>query len=484
MEKLIRLIQCLKPGAVQWVEDFYKARCNGDATDNKRLQLFRLLAEGKVHTNEEAARLLYHQKCNSALSHLKKRLEEDILNFLLFDLDDCEVSTVTKEELKCNKLLLQGKMLIAKGIWEDGISLLKKTSRISEKFEFPDIKLASDDILRTYSSEKLEVNHYQRYNEHIDKCLGNYRKLLKAKELSLRFSHETDRKENLPSTFFSKLNDDKKNIPSKKVIYWNKMALLQFYQKKRDFATAKKYAFELLEYLQMEPQVCSDFKAAHVNLELAKILIYLKDYKNALSYAEQAICLLPYTSIDYLQGLRVLYFANFRCGNIAEAETAVASALKHPETDATLKGKWLMLSAALEFVQRKFCVVNRILYTNKAEKNDPVWEVGGKILEMLTILESEDYDWFEFKIESFRKKVQSFRDGSHERLKIFYSILKTLVKTNYDYKETLSSEKQNLELLACDKPLLYWDPMGYELIHTGGWLLNKARSDSHSSFLL
>jgi hypothetical protein len=159
MEKLIRLIQCLKPGGVQWVDDFYKARYNGTAADNKRLQLFRLLAEDKVHSNEEAARLLYHQKCNSALSHLKKRLEEDILNFLLFDLDDCGASTITKEELKCNKLLLQGKMLIAKGIWEDGISLLKKTSRISEKYEFPDIKLASDDILRTYSSDRQSRVH-------------------------------------------------------------------------------------------------------------------------------------------------------------------------------------------------------------------------------------------------------------------------------------------------------------------------------------
>jgi tetratricopeptide (TPR) repeat protein len=475
MEKLIRLIQCLKPGALQWVEDFYKARCNGDATDNKRLQLFRLLAEGKVHTNEEAARLLYHQKCNSALSHLKKRLEEDILNFLLFDLDDCEVSTVTKEELKCNKLLLQGKMLIAKGIWEDGISLLKKTSRISEKFEFPDIKLASDDILRTYSSEKLGVNHYQRYNEHIDKCLGNYKKLLKAKGLSLKFAYEADSTEKPSVPTFSRQKEEKENNPSKKVIYWSKMALLQFYHKKRDFDTAKKYAIELLEYLQIEPQVCSDFKAAHVNLELAKILIYLKDYKKALAHAEKTICLLPCTSIDYLQGLQVLYFANFRNGNIAEAETIVASALKHPEASTALKSKWLMLSAALEFVQRRFCIVNRILYTNKAEKNDPVWEVGSKILEMLTILESEDYDWFEYKIESFRKKVQSFRDGSHERLKIFYGILKTLIRTNYDYRETLSNEKQNLALLDCDKPSLCWDPMGYELIHTGEWMLNKAR---------
>ena len=79
MEKLQRLINSLKPSEIQLIEDFYKAKYNGNTADNKRLQLFQLIAKGKVSSNEEAAQLLYHQKRNSALSHLKKRVEEIFL---------------------------------------------------------------------------------------------------------------------------------------------------------------------------------------------------------------------------------------------------------------------------------------------------------------------------------------------------------------------------------------------------------------------
>ena len=472
MEKLHRLIKSLKPSEVQLIEYFYKAKYNGNAADNKRLQLFKLLAEGKVKNNEEAARLLYHKKCDSALSHLKKRVEEDILNFLLIDFSDCGLSEATREELHCNKMLLQGKMLLAKGIWEEGLSLLKKTSHLSEKYEFPDIKLASDDILRTYSSK-----NYQHYNRHIEKCLRDYQKMLKAKGISLTFDRKfgVHKNEKPAESGFSEQMGEKNQDKSKKVIYWNKMALLQYYKNEHDFEHAKKYALELLENLRAEPKVFSDFTCAQVHLELAKILIYLKDYLTALLHAESAINLFAYSSVEYVQGLQVCYFANFRSGDISKAEATVEIALKHPLVNHTLKRTWILLSAALMFVQQRFSVVNRMLYTHHTGKNDATWEVGSKILEMLNILETEDFDWFEFKIESLRKKVHSLRDNSYERFKIFYRILKTLARYNYDYQETLSIEKQNLDLLLGSKPSLSWDPMGYELINTRDWLLNKVR---------
>ncbi len=471
MEKLSRLIKSLKSSEIQLIEDFYKAKYNGNAAENKRLQLFKSIATGKVHNNEEATDLLYNQKKNSALSHLKKRVEEDILNFLLFDFSYCGLSEATREELHCNKMLLQGKMLLAKGIWEEGISLLEKTSQLSEKYEFTDIKLASDDILRTYNNKKC-----QQYNQHIEKSMGDYRKMLKAKGISLMFAREFGISQNEKSIENITSNQEKyaKTDRPKKVIFWNKMALLQYYKNEHDFENAKKYALELLENLHADPKVFSDFTFAQANLELAKILIYLKDYNNALLRSENAIQLFPNTSIEYVQGLQVYYFANFRSGKIKIAESAVEIALNHPLVKDVLKSKWILLNAALMFVQKRFSVVNRMIYTQNTEKNDAYWEIGSKILEMLNILETEDFDWFEYKVESLRKRMKSLRNKSNDRIKIFYCLLKTLVRTNYDYNATVTTEKQNLDLLLSNKLTLTWDPMGYELINIRDWFLNKA----------
>src|SRR5690606_32981099 len=132
-------------------------------------------------------------------------------------------------------------------------------SQLSEKYEFPDIKLASDDILRTYSSK-----NYQHYTQHIEKCLGNYQKLLKAKGISLMFDQKcgVNPHEGSAESVFPKQKAGKNQDPSKKVLYWNKMALLQYYKNEHDFEQAKKYALELLENLHTEPRVFSNFEFA------------------------------------------------------------------------------------------------------------------------------------------------------------------------------------------------------------------------------
>ena len=60
-----------------------------------------------------------------------------------------------------------------------------------------------------------------------------------------------------------------------------------------------------------------------------------------------------------------------------------------------------------------------------------------------------------------------------ERIKLIHKILKTLLKTGYNFKETYKLEKENVALLKEGKDQYYWNPTGYELIRFEVWFLSK-----------
>ena len=57
-------------------------------------------------------------------------------------------------------------------------------------------------------------------------------------------------------------------------------------------------------------------------------------------------------------------------------------------------------------------------------------------------IEKNDFEWFDFKLENFRKLLQRQKEENIQRSKVIFNILKTLSKSEFDYFETLEKEQK------------------------------------------
>src|SRR5690606_22663584 len=107
--------------------------------------------------------------------------QKDILDVMTVSFFTKEPDDIHDEEITCHKFLIQGKILLSRGLSDQGIPMLQKASKIAENYEFSNIKLASYDILRTYCGLRSGLDTYVSYNKRIKETFATYEKLLDAK---------------------------------------------------------------------------------------------------------------------------------------------------------------------------------------------------------------------------------------------------------------------------------------------------------------
>lgn len=141
---------------------------------------------------------------------------------------------------------------------------------------------------------------------------------------------------------------------------------------------------------------------------------------------------------------------------------------------------WSLLKSGLLFMQNKFRESNTWLLSHENLLNEKSHTIlWAKLLELLNILEMQDYDWFEYKLESFRKRLRRCGMQSMERIWILYQLFNSLRKYDYNYKTTFLDEQTNLAILQSKDQSLGWDPMSYELMDTSKWFMAKLREGTH-----
>lgn len=473
---LVHLVECLKPGEVQFIKDFYTAKYN--RTNNKRLRLFEIILKYQPLDNQKACQLLYKKNCSSAFSHLKKKIHEDILNFLLLN-SSCssDSNDAQSEEITCRKILLQGKILVSRGIYNQGIDLLEKAGRIAEQFEFPDLKIAALDLLRDYRDCIKGSDSFNYYNDQMEKALNTFEKILKAREMKYTVHFEqTNNPVNDISPFKNVSENVVMNKPneSKRAYFWHQMNLINRYISSRNFHVAKNIAQQLLAVLSSTPALDCAYYHAEIYQIQARISIYLGQYEEAIYPARKSFQLFGEGTYERLNAISVLFFAYYRNQCFQNAEEIVEFSQGKNFYQLKSSQPWGLMKAALKFSHGQYHEVGRILNNaNEIKDCDKSWTLGQRLLELLNILELKDYEWFEFKIESFRKKLAYSKCFICPRLTTIYDIFKTLRNTNYDFDKTVGIHQKNLNLINASDSSCYWDPMGYEMVHVGKWVEKK-----------
>ncbi len=485
MESLAAIINCLSVGEVKLVRHFYKLKNYGEY--RKRVLLFDIVTKQKNYTNKEAAKILGYSKSNtSSFKHLKARLKSDVLCTLL--MQDCSSKFATpyaQAIFDCRRNLMQGEMLMNRGIHEEAHEILWKASKVAAKFELFAEGLQIEDARRNYIAQKGNIMDFEVVSDAMEENfvkLGremiakrNHYKITIPQLLGVKTLEEYNRKGRFLIHDISNISKSKDSSRTK---FYQHLAGINYYSSIRDFTSAQNHALELLKNIENNPVINSKSNQAGVNMELANIYLNNGNYENAISHSIKAVELFKPGMINQLHACVILFFSFFRNNDFKNASKILAVANEHKmikyQKYPLMVSRLQLLHAAVSFKEGDYDKSSFILRENfDLSRDKDGWMPGYFLLESLTLLEKNAVDLAAYRIEAFRKMLERINFRDEYRIRSIMRILKKLARDGGNYNKFVPTKNKDIKMLSEAKEHYYWNPTGYEIIRFDEWLLQK-----------
>jgi len=434
------------------------------------------MLQNKALNNKEAYGLVCPHKHVSVISQVKKRLESDVLNVILISSITDSNELHHHSDFVCQKNLFLGRILISRGFLEEAMQLLLSTSREAEKSELHDIKFHCDDILRSTYIDGDFGETADQFKESADASLENLSGYRRAKSINYPFMY--GRSFSVPPESFNmdleKLTVNIKKSTSRITAYWYYLALIHYYIQKQEYDQARCCSIFLLHKSLANNDMSSAFEKSEFYLQLSRILIYLKEPNDAIQAARSCIENLPPGIPEFSLPFQMLLRGYLRVNNLEKAMEITDRALKFSNGQHNSSFNiWYLFKSNIFFCLKRYRESNQVLITNDQGFGDNILQRTYHLLyEMVNIIELGDLYWFEYKFDSFRKRIQRLQIREADRIRYLYDLLNLLKKNMYHLEKVTREQREN-PVPAKYSPSTAWDPLGFEVINIEEWLLNK-----------
>lgn len=448
---------------------------------NLRLQLFNHILSGKANSDEEAAKIIYNSIPDSAFSHLKSRLREDILSvLLLIDNDKITASGLWKAKYQCGKSLLLSEMLMTRGIIDPALNILEEASAVATKFELPVEKILIEDALR---------NHFIKCNELVtpDKHTMNIFSAVKMTEDILKAKTSYHQILNLPAhslngdlskveetfLFLKKLQGQ---VKSARVKFYYYLSAMHYYISRQEAIYAIKSGVELISLVNKNPSLRTSSNMALANSEMAKACLSNYSFSTARGFAKQALRYIPEGMIHQLFALE-LYFVSLFNENFKDlAYKQLKKAFAHScfGNSPHCMAKWNFYHAAFHFNDGNFRESLNLLQKSNGVIKNKQFSTGIFLMELMNFAVLRKEKEIGYKLENFRKYLSRQKVQENSRPYAIFEIMKSLTKNKFNFSATVKSENKRMTLLIENKNSYCWNPLSCEIIRFDKWMLLSA----------
>ncbi|CAN5917487.1 hypothetical protein BH11BAC7_BH11BAC7_37170 [soil metagenome] len=484
MESLLTIVDSLSIGELKLVRHFYKLKNFGEC--RKRVQLLDMVVNQKISDNNLAAEMLGYSNYNSSsFKHLKARLKSDLMAMLL--MQECSTKFTTpyaQATFDCRRFLMQGEILMSRGVYEEALDLLGRASKIANRFELFAEGLQIEDLRRNHIASRGNMKDFEEACSSIEENYVRLGKVMTAKRYHYEITTPSLHRVNSYAEYIRQnavVNEpaqEYKRKESSKVKLYNNLSSINYLSSIHDFETAQHHAEELLHAVENDPVVKSRSNQAGVNMELATIYLNTSKYEKAVTHASKAVKLFKPGMINQLNAQLVLFFAFFRNNDFKNADKVLQLSCNHRliknPPDPLMVFRLQVLRAALAFKTGTFDECAFVLRENADYLRDrDAWMPGYFILDTLVLLEKKSFELAHYRIDAFRKMLDRntlYKDD--KRIIAITRIMKLLARADGDYTK-ISPELNEIQLLSEGKGQFYWNPASYEVIRFDEWLLKK-----------
>lgn len=491
MIDLHSIVLNLKSKEKDFIRRFYTCK---QGKECKKLKLLNLILKSNNLSNHAGAQILYNKKPNSTFSQLKRRLKNDLLQFIFLFESEEEESTekIDTAKIKCTNLILQSDILKNRELFEESLNVLKKAEALAQKYEFFDLLLTINDRMVIYYKMSGEFKQLDKCRKKIKRNQDYLNLYIQMKyfyqEVKLfefhGFINDNDRKQNSLENWksiTSKLDRVNYNNHVSSIKYWHLKVLMQFQIFNKNYIEAHKLAINSKDLIEENQYLFPDLYKAKVYLDIAKINVYLKEYDISLKMAKKALQTKENKDHIKVRAYELFFYVYMVKGEYNDALNVILHSEKFYMNNVNndLKYKWFYFKANVKFMQEDYSDSMKCLQQINLAKYDRNFIICYKILELMIIAEFEDYSWYENKMENFRKLLSPYRNGELQRCLKIYQVLKSLLETNFNFKKTLQLESENLISIYNDYTPHSQNPIGYEIIRLDEWLKGKEKAITH-----
>ena len=472
LQGLTRIIQSFKPAECDLIREYYLRKNNGSAT--KRLQLFDLLNNRLAKSSEHVSKLLYNRKPDSGFSQLKKRLKEDLLDFLVFfSSNKGDRPNTDSAELECRRLFVQAQTLVQKGIADEAIGVLKKVQKLAKENDLPEMKAKAMDLLQAISDQSFA--DFKSSAAQVESEFEIHLLQVKARNLYQRLKSEEGAAfwEDKDLELLTQLQDMALSFSTPGLLYWYHLIKLLYHKAEGQLARAYHSALLLNHAIQANLTTYNKGQQLDFYLELSDLLYTAGKYKKAELFTRKAEMLCGNECPDLLKVLKLRFMVHFGQKQYKVCDQVLSQAMVHPalKEEGSEKQIWQFFEACTHFVDGNFRVAQALLHqcTSLTRDKSGLF-LEPRILELLNLVELNDFDLLEYKVESFRKLIEYHKDLCPDHVPQVLKVLKAFVRSGFDLEATCGMEG---ELMA---RMLHTEPY-HGLVDVQAWLLSKLKVD-------
>lgn len=487
MKSLNSLVNLIKKLSSEELKTLFKFINYYNSKNNfsKSEELLKIILTGKTFLSNNIQNKLYGKQNNYAFNKLVERLNEKILEVIIFD------SNISKKyypdrvkvifDLK--KKLIQSDVLSLKGLREDADDICKKNVSKAEKYELFDIVMSALIIRQRFINIRKDKNELMRIQNGIEIAESKYKNIIKSQIVFNNIINKINVASENKSYFEELINsiaelekyygEFRLNI----VKYYFLFLKIEYYQIKGEFNVANVYLTEILSLI-LNKSIYSENRMGTALLNISNNNINLYKFKEAIEAAEKAKKYFPNNIYNQALVNEYLFYSYFYQGKYKEAEIEINKLIQLPKGNITSfsNNKWKLFGAVTLFIKQDFLgCINLLNDIPEIDKDKEGWNINKRLLLIMSRIELGQLESADLQVVNLEKflKRRSKNTDINFRYSIIIKILIKLINSNIDFNSTYKSRAKYFTLLNAENSDLKWKLKSPELINFTSWFNSR-----------
>jgi len=420
--------------------------------ENLYLRLFKGISDGSFSSDEEAAAAIYQAKpADKKYLMLKSRLKERLVNTLFFlDHRRAQDSAYQRAVYDCNRNYFCAKILLTHGARISAVTMAKNTLALARKFDLNEIVMLCAKMLRHHYAMTGIKREYTKFDELAKNSLALIKAETRAEfmyeSLLARVSRSKAYSKELAATakkYFNQSKELSKYQRSFHIYLLHYRIGLLYYQIIRNYRLTLKMCNRLQSFLKKHQHFRLPSREGEIALLKMACCLYLKDYKNGKTNAEEALKFYTQGSNNWFVVMENYFILSMHAGKYKMAEEIFEQVIHHSRfqyLSAEKMEEWKIFEAYLNYgspdsgkkEEKEFKILKFINEVPIYSKDKEGLYATILIAQILFMIDRGDEDGVEKKVEALRIFSSRHLSGQNTiRTTNFIKLLRKLVNNNY-----------------------------------------------------
>jgi tetratricopeptide (TPR) repeat protein len=498
MEELHSLLHSLSRAQIRLLRNYLTCFSSRGESDAKTLHLVELLLKAREAPSlATCSKKIYGVEPDAKITKLKSRLKSKILDALLSDINIDKKGLLDKSELmplKLRKKLTQFTYLLYKqGSKPIGKQLLDEIIVNSKQYEFYPGVIEGLRYKKYYQGFRIgekefdtiskELSFYEECNQAVNKAVDYY--YLKTIKGNFKKSIDFKNSQVFLRNSIVDLKRDYEHTKSAVVGYYLKYLEQSYFENSKNYEQAREACLEQLAIVNNNVSVYRKQRVGIIYDNIAQYDILLGEYDKAVNNAVAAQKHILKKSANYFISKEIEFEALFYSGQYAKAKAISATlinAIANQSGDFRYDIYKFFRANSLYMLGDFKEALKMLSERLEVSKDKAGWEIGIRILTILSHIELQNYDYVSQLIEGLRRHIdrQGKLSDIRERDRLIVKALQQMNKRGFAPGQVSEKEMDILRQLASDDKKYKWEALTPELIPFHQWAAQKYRLNLNS----